>query len=98
MKTIVHLCTRFGFPLEFSFIRILVGFYFVLIDVNCYKLLKFECQVPNHWVYQIGNYKLFILGFGFTSCIASDIISVTIKIDILLVGLPYIPDVYLFGV
>ena len=47
---------------------------------------------------KLGIKNLVILGFGFASCIASSIISVIIKIDILLVGLPYSPEVYLFGV
>ena len=46
----------------------------------------------------MGITNLFILDFGFTSCIASGIRSVIIKIDILLVGLPYSPEVYLFRV
>ena len=46
----------------------------------------------------MGITNLVILGFGFTICIASGVISVIIKIDILLVGLPYSPELYLFGV
>ena len=68
------------------------------MDVNCYKLLNLECQVPYHYVYQIElELNLVILGFGITRCIASGIISVIIKIGTLLVRLPYSPEGYLFG-
>ena len=55
------------------------------------RLLITECI-------KLGITNLVILDFGFTSYIASGIISAIIKIDILLVGLPYSPEVYLFGV
>ena len=67
------------------------------MDVNCYKLLKFG--VSGSLPLGVSNWELnlVILGFGFTRCIALGIISVIIKIGTLLVGLPYSPEVYLFG-
>ena len=46
---------------------------------------------------KLGITNLVILDFGFTRCIVLGIISAIIKIDILLVGLSYSPEIYLFG-
>ena len=47
---------------------------------------------------KLGITNLVILDFDFTRCIVLVIISVIIKIDILLVGLSYSPEICLFGV